>query len=183
MKRLWIAALSLLALCATAVAQVNVKPCTDVANSAAGTRDCLPVTSSNPLQVTGPVTATPATPGVGSGTAGYPAGATPVANAATGTTAAVTATLPATAGQFTYLCNFQVSAAGGTATISPITVAGVQGGSLVFQGISAGGAPFTPPSWAPNCLRSSAVNTAITITTTADGTATAVNVQASGYTQ
>lgn len=116
------------------------------------------------------------------GSSGYPPGATPQANAGTGSTGAVTATLPAVANQFTYLCNLQVSAAGGTATISPITIAGVQGGSLVFQGLSAGGAPFTPPPWTP-CLRSTAVNTAITVTTTADGTATAVNVQASGYSQ
>src|SRR5262249_20210762 len=126
--------------------------------------------------------AVPCVPGaVASGAAGYPPGSTPVANAATGTTGAVVATLAASATAFTYLCNLQVSAAG-SATISPITVAGVQGGSLIFQGISAGGAPFMPPPWTP-CLRSSAINTAITVTTTADASATAVDVQASGYQQ
>ena len=118
---------------------------------------------------------------LGSGNAGLPAGASYQANAATGTTGAVVATLPAVAGQFTYLCNLKVSAAG-SATISPITIAGVQGGSWIVQGISAGGAPYEPTGWSP-CLRSNAVNTAITITTTADATATAVDVQASGFSQ
>lgn len=158
-------------------------PCTQIpagVNANNPVAGCNPVTTANPLPVTGAVSQ--ASPAVGSGTSGFPPGSTPQANAATGSTGAVTATLPAVASQFTYLCNLQVSAAGGTATISPITVAGVQGGSLVFQGISAGGAPFIPPAWTP-CLRSSAVNTPITVTTTADGTATAVDVQASGFSQ
>lgn len=117
----------------------------------------------------------------GSGNAGYPPGSVAVANAGAGTTGATTATLPATANAFTYLCNLKVSAAG-SGSISPITISGVQGGSWIVQGISAGGAPYEPTAWTP-CLRSSAVNTAIVITTTADGTATAVNVQASGFTQ
>lgn len=97
---------------------------------------------------------------------------------ATGTTGAVTATLPAAAGKTTYICGFDISAAG-TATISPITVTGVLGGTLTYQGISAGSAPFSV-RFGP-CVPASAVNTAINVVTTADGTATAVDVQAYGF--
>src|SRR5215831_16088711 len=79
------------------------------------------------------------------------------------------------------LCNFQISAAGGIATISPITVARTLGGSQVFSGhlgwwrtvratavyaMLAVRAQSIPPLPSPQL---------------ADGTATAVDVQASGY--
>ena len=103
-----------------------------------------------------------------------------VTAAASGTTAAVTATLPGAVGKITFLSGFSVSAAG-TGTISPITVSGIVGGPFVYQGISAGGAPFVH-AFSPG-IPATGPNTPIVITTTADGTATAVNVQAWGFQQ
>lgn len=109
---------------------------------------------------------------------GLPTGATGITGNASGTTGAVVATLAAVAGKTTWICNFNVSAAG-SASVGPITVAGLAGGSQVYQLTAPGsvGATFTP------CLPASAANTAITITTTADATATAVNVNSSGFQQ
>ena len=103
-----------------------------------------------------------------------------VTAAASGTTAAVTATLPGAVGKITFLSGFSVSAAG-TGTISPITVSGIVGGPFVYQGISAGGAPFVH-AFSPG-VPAANVNTPITVTTTADGTATAVNVNVWGFQQ
>lgn len=110
----------------------------------------------------------------------YPAGATPATGIGTGTTGAVVGTLAAVALKTTYICGFDVSAVGGTAAVGPIVVAGLTGGSFTYQLNSAAaavnfGKVFTP------CIPASAVNTAITVTTTADGTATAVDVNAWGY--
>ena len=110
--------------------------------------------------------------------AGLPAGATQVVGNGSGTTGAVVATLAAAAGKTTFICSFNVSAAG-TGAIGPITIAGLAGGSQTYQLTAPGsvGQTFTP------CLPASAQNTAITVTTTADASATAVNVNASGYQQ
>ncbi len=114
-------------------------------------------------------------------TSQYPSGATPITGNATGSTGAVVGTLAAAVGKTTYICGFNVQAIGGTATVGPITVAGLVGSSQVYQGSSsaAGGTvvsmTFSPP------IPASASNTAITITTTADGTATAVDVNSWGY--
>lgn len=113
----------------------------------------------------------------------YPTGATPITGNAAGSTSAVVGTLAASVSRKTWICGFIVSGIGGTAAIGPITVAGLVGSSMVFQGSStaAGGtianATFTP------CIPASATNTAITITTTADGTATAVDVNSWGFQQ
>jgi hypothetical protein len=98
----------------------------------------------------------------------------------TGTTGAVTATIPAVSGVTNYICGFDVSAAG-SATISPITVTGLLGGTYTYQGISAGGAPFTH-SFFP-CQPASGANVAISVVTTADASATAVDVQVWGFKQ
>lgn len=103
-----------------------------------------------------------------------------IAGNASGTTGAVVGTLAGVAGKTTYISGFNISAIGGTAAVGPIVVAGLAGGSQTYQ-LSASAAGvifqqnFTPP------LAASAVNTPITITTTADGTATAVNVNSWGY--
>lgn len=99
-----------------------------------------------------------------------------------GTTGAVVGTLTAAAGKTTYICGFSVDAIGGTGAVGPITIAGLLGSSMVFQlTASATGAsrnvPFTP------CVPASAANTAITVTTTADGSASAVNVNSWGFQQ
>jgi hypothetical protein len=36
--------------------------------------------------------------------------------------------------KITFICGFEVDAIGGTATVGPITVAGIVGSSMVFQG-------------------------------------------------
>jgi hypothetical protein len=111
----------------------------------------------------------------------WPAG-TVITGNATGTTGAVVGTLAGVAGKTTNLCGFNVSAAGGTATIFPITVAGTLTASQVYQGptnIATGILAVTQTFWP--CVPASAVNTAITITTTANGTATAVDVNSWGY--
>jgi hypothetical protein len=87
-------------------------------------------------------------------------------------------TLAAAAGKTTYICDFDVSAAG-TGSVGPITIAGLLGGSKVYQLTAPGSVAKT---FSP-CLPGSAVNTAITITTTADPSATAVNVNSSGFQQ
>lgn len=105
---------------------------------------------------------------------------------AAGSTGAVVGTLAAsTTGKTTFICGFNVQAIGGTATVGPITVAGLVGSSQVYQtdvnsatvGKTVASANFSP------CISASAANTAITITTTANGTATAVNVNSWGFQQ
>jgi len=99
----------------------------------------------------------------------------------TGSTGAVTATLTSAAGKLAYLCSFDVSALGGTATVGPITVTGL-GTTLTYQiAATASGNVFTR-NFQP-CLPASAANTNIVITTTADGTASAVDVNAAGFLQ
>lgn len=112
----------------------------------------------------------------------FPTASTPVGAVATGTTGSVVATIAATALVTNYLCEFDISAIGGTAAIGPVTVAGLTGGTRTYQfSSSAAGVNFSK-SFNP-CIPASAVNTAIIITTTADGTATAVDINSSGYRQ
>jgi hypothetical protein len=99
---------------------------------------------------------------------------------ATGTTGAVVGTLSGANGRVTYICGFNVSAIGGTAAIGPVTVAGLVGSSMVFQGSSSAAGNNLSQTFTP-CVPASADNTSITITTTADGSATAVDVNSWGY--
>jgi len=112
----------------------------------------------------------------------YPGGSTPITGPSTGTTGAVTGTLSGTSGKTTYICSFDVSGTGGTAQIGPITVAGLKGGSAVYNVSAnvANTATYLARTYTP-CVPASATNTAITVTTTADGTATAVSVNTFGY--
>jgi hypothetical protein len=102
--------------------------------------------------------------------------ATPITGNATGSTGAVVGTLAGAASKTTYICGFSVSAAG-TASVGPVTIAGLIGSSQVYQLTAPGSISqiFTP------CIPASAVNTSITITTTADASATAVDVNSWGY--
>lgn len=107
--------------------------------------------------------------------------ATPISGNAAGTTGAVVGTLAGAAGKTTYICGFNVQAIGGTAAVGPITIAGLVGSSQVYQGSSsAAGGTVASAAFNP-CIPASAVNTAITITTTADASATAVNVNSWGF--
>lgn len=123
--------------------------------------------------------------GPASGNAGYISNATPVTNAGTGSTGAVAATLPAAATQFTYLCGFNISAVGSAAgSVGPIVVAGLKGGSQTYQ-LAAAATPaagYLSQTFSP-CLPGSAINTAISVTTTADATGTAIDVNAWGFQQ
>lgn len=118
---------------------------------------------------------------VGLGT--FPTGATAISGNAAGTTGAVVGTLAAAASKTTYICGFNVQAIGGTAAVGPITIAGLIGSSQVYQGSSsAAGGTVASGTFSP-CIPASAANTAITITTTANGTATAVDVNSWGFQQ
>ncbi len=115
----------------------------------------------------------------------YPTNATtttpaPITGNATGTTGAVVGTLAAAASVTTHICGFNVSAIGGTAAVGPVTVAGLVGSSQVYQLTATAGGVMLQQTFNP-CIPASAVNTAITVTTTADGTATAVDVNSWGY--
>jgi hypothetical protein len=112
--------------------------------------------------------------------AGFASNVTAIAGNAAGTTGAVVGTLTATSTTTAYISGFTVSAIGGVAAVGPITVAGLAGGSQIYQmnSLAAGNTltvNFTQP------IPASAVNTNITVTTTADGTATAVNVNSWGF--
>lgn len=101
---------------------------------------------------------------------------------AVGTTGAVVGTLAAAASKTTYICGFDVASIGGTAATGQITIAGLVGGSAIYQLTSSATGTLLSRTFTP-CIPASAVNTAITITTTANGTASAVNVNSWGYQQ
>ena len=161
MRRL-LAFLLFLGLCAPALAAPLNAPCTEASPKAT---ECDPINATNPMPVT-----------VGS----YPGGSTAIVGNATGSTGAVVGTLTATSTTTAFICGFNVSAIGGTAAVSPITVAGLLGGSQVYQLASTVSGNTLQVQFTP-CLAASAVNTNITTTTTADGTATAVDVNSWGF--
>jgi hypothetical protein len=108
--------------------------------------------------------------------------AVPIAGNATGAAGAVVGTLAGASAKTTYICGFNVSTIGGTASSGPVTVAGLVGSSQVYQtpvNATAGQILITQ-NFNP-CIPASAVNTAITITTTAAVGATAVDVNSWGY--
>jgi hypothetical protein len=114
-------------------------------------------------------------------TPGLPAtGITAIAGNAAGTTGAVVGTLTATSTTTAYISGFTVSAIGGVAAVGPITVAGLAGGSQIYQMNSTATGNTLSVNFAGS-IPASAVNTNITVTTTADGTATAVNVNSWGF--
>jgi hypothetical protein len=103
---------------------------------------------------------------------------------ASGTTGAVTATMPAVAGSTNYLCAIDVEASGGTAAVSPFTIMGLLGGPLTTIGpplISSATGAGVQRIWTP-CLPATNPNVPITVSTTADATASSVKVMASGFT-
>lgn len=113
-------------------------------------------------------------------TAEYPPGAIPISCIATGTTSAVVATCAAAPGRTTWLCGFDVSAIGGTAAVGPITVANLNGGTFTYQASSSAAGIIISRDFR-RCIPAATLNTAITITTTADGTASAVDINGYGY--
>lgn len=168
-------------------AQSQRNPCYNT-NLANGNQNCIPVGTATPLPVTSSIAAGSAvaidqtTPGTTNlvSTSPYPGASTPITGNAAGTTGAVVGTLAAASGKTTYICGFDVSAIGGTASVGPITVAGIKTSSMVYQLASSATGITLNKTYTP-CIPANAANTAITITTTADGTATAVNVNSWGY--
>jgi hypothetical protein len=151
--------------------------------TSAGTQRFVLATDSPGIVTLGPATVANSLPNVLSSQ--YPVNATTTTPTAitgnsTGTTGAVVGTLSGVASVTTFICGFNVSATGGTAAIGPITVAGLVGSSMVFQFFSTATGANLTQTFNP-CIPASAVNTAITVTTTADGTATAVDVNSWGY--
>jgi hypothetical protein len=165
LRRLALTTLLLFGWLGCAYAAPLVAPCTEAGQSSS---ECDPVNSTNGLPTTSQTD--PA----------LPVGATLVVGNATGSTGAVVGTLAGTSGKTTYLCGLIVSAIGGTATIGPITIANLITSSMVIQMASTASGNFINQNFRP-CIPASAVNTSITITTTADGTASAVDVNSWGY--
>lgn len=181
MKRFFIALLAVLGISAARAQDMGtvVQSCGNVAQQyAVGSTRPIQVDTNGNLCIAGGGSA-------GSGGGGYPANSIPITGNATGSTGAVVGTLAATPGRFTYICGLAISAVGSAAgAVGPITVAGIVGSSMVYQ-LAAGATPaagqltvsFTP------CIPSSAQNTAITTTTTADATGTAIDVNTWGFQQ
>lgn len=117
-------------------------------------------------------------PGVGGGTAGsagVPAGATPItASSANQANANAVATLAAAAGKTTYISGFQMTASGSTAGLAvTATVAGVLSGTMNYTftfpaGVLVSAQPLVVEF--PEPVPGSAVNTAIVVTLPASGT-------------
>lgn len=106
----------------------------------------------------------------GSGTTGYPSGATPV-TASSGNVAAATATatLPAAAGKTTYLTGFEFTGSGATAaSVVTLTVTGTISGTTptfivsVPAGVTVGVTPLVVEF--PSPIPGSAVNQAVAVT-------------------
>jgi hypothetical protein len=120
----------------------------------------------------------------GAGAAGFPTGATPVTNSATGTTTA-TATLPAAAGKTTYLCGFQATYTGATAAgAGTVQATNTISGSLNYV---AAQVAITNNNQVPiivtfsPCVPASAVNTTIPVAATLGAGTTNTAVTANGF--
>jgi hypothetical protein len=119
-----------------------------------------------------------------------PPGATPITATASGTTGAITATIPAVANKTAVLCGFVYTGTNATAAqAGSVTVTGLVGGTMSFgyPTLAAGAAvPVTSPvdeAFLP-CLPATSVNVAITVNGPALGTgATLATVTAWGYYQ
>lgn len=115
----------------------------------------------------------------------FPAGATPITISATGTTAAVAATLAASTTKRTFICGFTSRANATAAVTGNLTVVGTITGTMNFThwtAPAASGIGEINQSFYP-CVPSSAINTAIVITAPAAGTAGVNSVSAWGYQQ
>ena len=165
----------ILTICSSAAfaqgASVNIQCPT---NTGSGTNQWTTCTATYPLPVSVP------NPLPVSLSSQYPSGSTPITGNSTGTTGAVVGSLAGTAGKTTYICGLNVSATGGTAAIGPITVANTISGSMVFELNSSVAGTNISENFSP-CIPANAANTAITTTTTADGTASAVAVNSWGF--
>lgn len=113
----------------------------------------------------------------------YPAGATPITAAATGTTGTVTATLAGTSGKTTYICGFTITADATALVIGTATVTGTVTGTLSYRQLVAAvaaGSGLLSPAFAP-CVPASAANTGIAVNSIAAGLGGNTAVNAWGY--
>lgn len=159
--------LGLLAAIAFAHAQGVTRLCVQSEGATTGENNCVDASSSYPLPVA---------------PSGYPYLSTPITGNGTGTTGAVVGTLAGVAGKTTWICGFSVGAIG-TGAIGPITIAGTITSSMIYQLTAAAGGASVVQTFGPECIPASAANTPITITTTADGSASAVDVNSWGFQQ
>lgn len=112
----------------------------------------------------------------------YQLAQTPVTNSATGTTTATAATLPALASKFTYICGFTITADATAALAGAATVAGTVSGSLNYiQNVGTVTAAGNLSQTFSPCIPSSAVNTAIVVTSVAAGAGGSTAVSAWGF--
>lgn len=114
----------------------------------------------------------------------YPLSAIPVTVSATGTTLSISATLAASgAGLKTYLCSYSVRANATGATTVSNTIGGVITATLTHMmwiAPAASGLGVDEQIFMP-CVPSSAVNTAIVVTTGAPGAGGQISATATGY--
>jgi hypothetical protein len=114
----------------------------------------------------------------------YPAGAVPVVAAGTGTTGAVTATLPGTSGKTTYVCGFTIMAAATSLATGTATVAGLVGGvTFTYDqtvAAAANGTSKLTETFTPG-IPASATNTGIVVTSAAAGLGGVTDVNVWGY--
>ncbi len=114
----------------------------------------------------------------------YPAGAIPVVAAGTGTTGAVTATLPAAAGKTTYICGFTIMAAATSLATGTATLAGLVGGvTFTYDqtvAAAANGTSKLTETFAPG-IPASGTNTGIVVTSAAAGIGGVTDVNVWGY--
>lgn len=121
-------------------------------------------------------------PGVSTGI-NYPQGAQPLAISAQGTTGAVAAALAASTTRLTWICGFVITSGGtSSAIVGDATVSGILGGTLHFAYVAVSSGQGILGVAFPQCLPSSAINTAIVVTAPAAGAGTtAEDVVAWGY--
>jgi hypothetical protein len=112
----------------------------------------------------------------------YPPRATPIANSATGTTGATSATLAAASGVTTYICGFVITSGGtGMALVGNATVVGTIGGTLNFTYVDVSSGQGLLGVAFPLCLPATGQNVSIVVTAPAGGASTVVAVTAWGF--
>jgi len=107
----------------------------------------------------------------------YPPGSTPFTASATGTTGAITATIPAVASRTAFICGFYYMGTNATTanTATSVTITGISGGTMTY-GFPTLAAAATVPNTIPvdesflPCIPASAQNTAIVVNGPALGT-------------
>ena len=113
----------------------------------------------------------------------YVAGAQPATASATGTTAAITATLPGRAGMLTYLCGFSVRSAATSGVTGNVQVTGTIVGTMNFThttSVLTAGPGATDQVFTP-CIPASAIATNIVIITPAPGSGGVVSATVWGF--